>query len=190
MIVPASGHPVRCIPWVQMGTFNKEIGSLCGLKFFALNVFCGEYLQSSLHSMLQIWWKPLVRYCERCANKKLCASKHTGLLNSCLGKLCLHPYLVVPLRSARVTLISTRVSAHCQAILLFMAISRHVVNTKLDMNFSNVFLAIKGFENILLMTQYGCHRQMRLLKFHTTFNVNLLRVQTFTEPGTGWHFVI
>ena len=58
------------------------------------------------------------RYCERCANKKLCASKHTGLLNSCLGKLCLHPYLAVPLISARVTLISTRVSAHCQTILL------------------------------------------------------------------------
>ena len=51
--------------------------------------------------------------------KKLCASKHTGLLNSCLGKLCLHPYLVVPLISARVTLISIRVSAHCQAILLY-----------------------------------------------------------------------
>ena len=58
------------------------------------------------------------RYCEWCANKKWCASKHTGLLNSCLGKLGLHPYLVVPLISARVTLISTRVSAHCQAILL------------------------------------------------------------------------
>ena len=29
MIVPASGHQVRCIPWVQMGTFNKEIGFLC-----------------------------------------------------------------------------------------------------------------------------------------------------------------
>ena len=26
MIVPASSHQVRCIPWVQMGTFNKEIG--------------------------------------------------------------------------------------------------------------------------------------------------------------------
>ena len=58
MIVPASGHQVRCIPWVQMGTFDKEIGFLCGLKFFALNIFCGEYLQSSLHLMLQIWWKP------------------------------------------------------------------------------------------------------------------------------------
>ena len=58
------------------------------------------------------------RFCERCANKKLWASKHTGLLNSCLGKLCLHPYLVVLLISARVTLISTRVSAHRQAILL------------------------------------------------------------------------
>ena len=60
MIVPASGHQVRCIPWVQMGTFNKDIGFLCGLKFFALNIFCEEYLQSSLHSMLQIWWKPLL----------------------------------------------------------------------------------------------------------------------------------
>ena len=55
MIVPASGHQVRCIPWVQMGTFNKEIGFLCGLKFVALNIFCGEYLQSSLHLVLQIW---------------------------------------------------------------------------------------------------------------------------------------
>ena len=55
MIVPASGHQVRCIPWVQMDTFNKEIGFLCGLKFFALNIFCEEYLQSSLHLMLQIW---------------------------------------------------------------------------------------------------------------------------------------
>ena len=26
MIVPVSGHQVRCIPWVQMGTFYKEIG--------------------------------------------------------------------------------------------------------------------------------------------------------------------
>ena len=46
MIVPASGRQVCCIPWVQMGTFNKEIGFLCGLKFFALNIFCGEYPQS------------------------------------------------------------------------------------------------------------------------------------------------
>ena len=55
MIVSASGHQVRCIPWVQMGTFNKTTGFLCGLKFFALNIFCGEYLQSGLHLMLQIW---------------------------------------------------------------------------------------------------------------------------------------
>ena len=47
MIVPASGHQVRCIPWVHMGTFNKEIGFLCGSKFCALKIFCGEYLQSS-----------------------------------------------------------------------------------------------------------------------------------------------
>ena len=57
MIVPASGHRVPCLLWVQMGTLNKEISFLCGLKFFALNIFCGEYLQSSLHLMLQIWQK-------------------------------------------------------------------------------------------------------------------------------------
>ena len=39
MIVPASGHQVRCIPLVEMGTFNKEIGFLCWLSFFALNIF-------------------------------------------------------------------------------------------------------------------------------------------------------
>ena len=60
VIVPAYGHQVRCIPWVQMGTFNKEIVFLCGLRFFALNIFCVECLQSNLHLMLQIWWKPLL----------------------------------------------------------------------------------------------------------------------------------
>ena len=45
---------------LQMGIVNKEIGFLCGLKFFALNIFCGEYLQLSLYLMLQIWWKPLL----------------------------------------------------------------------------------------------------------------------------------
>ena len=39
MMIPASGHKVRCTPWVQMGTFNKEIGFICGLKFFALNIY-------------------------------------------------------------------------------------------------------------------------------------------------------
>ena len=65
MILPASGHQVRCIPWVQMGTFNIKIGLLCGLKLFALNILCGEYLQSSLHLMLY----GENHYCERCANK-------------------------------------------------------------------------------------------------------------------------
>ena len=35
MIVPDSGHQVRCIPWVQMGTFNKEIG---------FEILCIEYI--------------------------------------------------------------------------------------------------------------------------------------------------
>ena len=115
MIVPVSDHQVRCIPWVQMGTFNKEIGFLCWLKFFALNIFVGN-----TYNRVCIWCCKYGKnlYCERCANKKWCASKHTGLLNSCLGKLCLHPYLVVPLISARVIQISTRVSAHCHSILL------------------------------------------------------------------------
>ena len=75
--------------------------------------------QPPLYSWVYIWCCKYGenRYCERCANKKWCASKHTGLLNSCLGKLCLLPYLVVPLISAIITLISTRVSAHCHAIL-------------------------------------------------------------------------
>ena len=131
MIVPASGHQVRCIPWVQMGTFNKEIGFLCGLKFFALKYFVGN-----TYNRVFIWCCKYGenRYCERCANKKLCTSKHTGLLNSCLGKLCLHPYLVVPLISARVTLISTRVSAHCQAILLWRDHVK-VISNLLDIDF-------------------------------------------------------
>ena len=66
-------------------------------------------------------------YCERYANKWWCASKHTGLLNSCLVKWYLIPYLVIPAISARVPLISTRVSAHCQAILFnIIILKRHL----------------------------------------------------------------
>ena len=41
MTVPASGHQVRCIPWVQMGTFNinKEIGFFMWIK-----ILCIEYI--------------------------------------------------------------------------------------------------------------------------------------------------
>ena len=42
------------------GHISQRDRFLCGLKFFALNIFCGEYPQSSLHLMLQIWWKPLL----------------------------------------------------------------------------------------------------------------------------------
>ena len=66
MIVPASGHQVRCIPWVQMGTFNKEIGFLCGLKICALNIFGGN-----TYNQVYIWWCKYDenRCSERCANK-------------------------------------------------------------------------------------------------------------------------
>ena len=39
---------------VHKSIFNKEIGFLCRLKLFALNIFCEEYLQPSLCLMLQI----------------------------------------------------------------------------------------------------------------------------------------
>ena len=38
MIVPASGHQVRCIPWVQMGTFNKD------RLFMWIKILCIEYI--------------------------------------------------------------------------------------------------------------------------------------------------
>ena len=66
MIVLASGHQVRCIPWVQMDTFNKEIGFLCGLKFFALNIFCANTYNRVHISCCKYGDN---RYCERCANK-------------------------------------------------------------------------------------------------------------------------
>ena len=100
-----------------------------------IKILCIQYiLWGDTYNRVYIWF---CKYGEtatmkRCANKKWCASKHTGLLNSCLEKLCLHPYLVVPLISARVTLISTWVSAHCQTILLpvwclIINISCHIV---------------------------------------------------------------
>ena len=54
MVVLDTGHQVRYILRMQMDIFNKGIGFLCGLKFFALNIFCDEYLQLILCLMLQI----------------------------------------------------------------------------------------------------------------------------------------
>ena len=105
-IVLASGHQVRCIPWVH--TLWIKIISieyiLWGIHTIESTFDVANMVKTATVKDVQI--------------KKSCASKHTGLLDSCLGKLCVHPYFVVPLISARVTLISTRVSAHCQAILL------------------------------------------------------------------------
>ena len=47
MIVPASGHQVRCIPWVQKGTFNKKIGF-----FMWIEIFCIEYI---------LWGTPTIK---------------------------------------------------------------------------------------------------------------------------------
>ena len=40
MIVPASGHQVRCIPWVQMGTFNNFRDRF----FMWIEILCIEYI--------------------------------------------------------------------------------------------------------------------------------------------------
>ena len=63
MIVPASGHQVRCTPWVQIGTFNKEIGFLYSLHwiYFVGNTSNGVYIWCCKYGEN--------RYCERCANK-------------------------------------------------------------------------------------------------------------------------
>ena len=67
MVVLASGHKVRCILWVQRGCGGGGGGwgwwwgehiwqrdwCLCWLKFFVLNIFCEEYLQSRLCLMLE-----------------------------------------------------------------------------------------------------------------------------------------
>ena len=48
------------------GHIKQRDRILCGLKFFAFNILCGEYLQSSLHLMLQIWWKLLLwKMCQK-----------------------------------------------------------------------------------------------------------------------------
>ena len=67
MIAPASGHQVRCIPWVHMGTFNKEIGFLCGLK----NSLRWIYFVRNTYNRVYIWCCKYGenRCCERCANK-------------------------------------------------------------------------------------------------------------------------
>ena len=45
-IILATDHQVRCILLAQVVIFDKGIGFLCW--FFALNIFCEEYLQQSL----------------------------------------------------------------------------------------------------------------------------------------------
>ena len=54
MVVLPTGQQVRIILWMQGGIYGKGIGFLCGLKFFASNIFCGEYLETSLYLMLQL----------------------------------------------------------------------------------------------------------------------------------------
>ena len=90
-----------------------------------IKILCIEYILWGIHTMESTF--DVANMMKTATVKDVpinneCASKHMGLLNHFLGKWYLLPYLVVPLISARVPLISTRVSAHCQAILLHMPI--------------------------------------------------------------------
>ena len=103
MIVPSSGHQVRCIPWVQMGTFNKEIRFLCGLKFFVI-----EYI---------LWGIPTIKSTFDVANMvKTVNVKDVPINNDALLNI---QACQINVWQNRVPLISIRVSAHCQAILLY-----------------------------------------------------------------------
>ena len=114
MIAPASGHQVHCIPWVQMGTFNRD------QLFMWIKILCIGYI---------LWRIPTIESTFDVADMmKTATVKDVPIDNDALlniqavkfmfGKMASAPLLVVPLISARVPLISTRVSAHCQAILL------------------------------------------------------------------------
>ena len=52
MVVLTTGHQVRCILLGQVAIFNKGL-AFVWIKLFALNIFCEEYLQTSLCLMLQ-----------------------------------------------------------------------------------------------------------------------------------------
>ena len=54
MVVPVTDHHVRCKLWVQVTISYKGICFVYGLKFFALDIFCTEYLRPSLWVMLGI----------------------------------------------------------------------------------------------------------------------------------------
>ena len=66
MIVPASGQQVHCITWVQMGTFNKEIGIYVDKNYLHWIYFVGN-----TYNRVYIWCCKYGenRYCERCANE-------------------------------------------------------------------------------------------------------------------------
>ena len=49
MVVLATGHQIRCIPWVQVAILTKDIVFIC-IALFALNIFCEEYLQTMMTS--------------------------------------------------------------------------------------------------------------------------------------------
>ena len=121
------------IYYIYIG-FKVSVGCIsilkCG-KTKSLLCSWGPFYRHQLRIEYILWGIPTIESTFDVANmvktatvkdvpiNKCCASKHTGLLNSCLGKWHLLPYLVVPLISARVPQISTRVSAHCQAILFW-----------------------------------------------------------------------
>ena len=120
MVVLATGHPVRCILWVQVAIFNKGIGFLCGSKFVALNKFV-----KNIFNQVSVW---CCKYAKKLTVKDV-PTKNYELLNiqACSPDLFWNSghtqsrvvncgYWVVPL-------MSTRDSGYSHVILLvFLAV--------------------------------------------------------------------
>ena len=62
MVVLATGPQVHCILCEQETIFKKGIGFLCGLKLFALDIFCEEYNKSMFDVANMIKGKLCQRY--------------------------------------------------------------------------------------------------------------------------------
>ena len=108
MVVLPAGQQVRCILWVQGAIYNKGIGFLCGLKFFALNIliiFCGEYLiiksMFEVAIMLKRWTVKDVPI----NNYEL--KKYTGLFIPCFGTGA-----VLPISSGKLHVLSSSPNTH------------------------------------------------------------------------------
>ena len=82
MIVPASGHQVSCIRWVQMGTFNNQL-------FMWIKILCIVYILWGIPTIESTFVANMMKTAtlkDVPINNEVPINNDTGLLNSCLGK--------------------------------------------------------------------------------------------------------